>query len=241
MKELKIKSIEKIEHSSMNYDIEVEDNNNFFANNILVHNSSISIGIIPKYPNGFIASRNLIKSFKVKKHVGRRNKTLLENLMFWTKPDLNLYKEVDNDDDFIKYGKPYLEELKKLETNVILRGELNGGKMKGSGNKNNPASKEETNIKFFGIDYFDSEKKRAIRVEQDMLGNILIQYNLIQNNVKFEMPKIVFNDTFFNKEELEKTCNDYFKENMIEGIVIRSTEDAKFSCKFMNPEYDSKK
>jgi len=38
MKELKILKIEKISSSSKRYDITVEDNNNFFANDILVHN-----------------------------------------------------------------------------------------------------------------------------------------------------------------------------------------------------------
>ena len=35
-------------------------------------------------------------------------------------------------------------------------------------------------------------------------------------------------------------CNNYFKTNMIEGIVVR-TLDSKFSAKIMNLEYDSKK
>jgi len=35
-------------------------------------------------------------------------------------------------------------------------------------------------------------------------------------------------------------CEEYFSNNMIEGIVIRSL-DGKFSAKCMNLEYDSKK
>ncbi len=35
----KIKSIKKINCNSKRYDITVEDNHNFFANNILMHNS----------------------------------------------------------------------------------------------------------------------------------------------------------------------------------------------------------
>lgn len=38
MKQLKIKNISKIEHNSKRYDISVADNNNLFANNILIHN-----------------------------------------------------------------------------------------------------------------------------------------------------------------------------------------------------------
>jgi RNA ligase (TIGR02306 family) len=43
MKLIKIKSIKKIDLGSLRYDIETKKTHNFFANNILVHNSSITI------------------------------------------------------------------------------------------------------------------------------------------------------------------------------------------------------
>lgn len=54
---VKIKSIKKIQNNSKRYDIETDKNHNFFANGILVHNSSLSI----YYNNGQIGvcSRNL--------------------------------------------------------------------------------------------------------------------------------------------------------------------------------------
>ena len=198
-----------------------------------VDGSSITIGVTPKIPEGFICSRNLRKKLTIKKITGRRNKKWYEKLMFWTNPDLNLYTEVENDDDFVRYGKPYLDILLKDGSgNRILRGELNGGKLKGSGNKNNPASKEQPNIKFFGIDeindYGEAEKIPYIqfKFEADYLG--------------FTTVKEVFNKEFNSKEELLTECNNYFKTNMIEGIVVR-TVDSKFSAKVMNLEYDSKK
>jgi RNA ligase (TIGR02306 family) len=48
MKTVKIKSIKKIENTSMRYDIEVNNVNNFFANNILVHNSFCGITFVPE-------------------------------------------------------------------------------------------------------------------------------------------------------------------------------------------------
>ena len=198
-----------------------------------VDGSSITIGVTPKIPEGFICSRNLRKKLTIKKVTGRRTKKWYEKLMFWTNPDLNLYTEVENDDDFVRYGKPYLDILLKDGSgNRILRGELNGGKLKGSGNKNNPASKEQPNIKFFGIDeindYGEAEKIPYIqfKFEEDYLG--------------FTTVKEVFNKEFNSKEELLAECNNYFKTNMIEGIVVR-TLDSKFSAKIMNLEYDSKK
>ena len=198
-----------------------------------VDGSSITIGVTPKIPEGFICSRNLRKKLTIKKVTGRRNKKWYEKLLFWTNPDLNLYTEVENDDDFVRYGKPYLDILLKNGSgNRILRGELNGGKLKGSGNKNNPASKEQPNIKLFGIDkvneYNEAEKipYRQFKLEADYLG--------------FTTVKEVFNKEFNSKEELLTECNNYFKTNMIEGIVVR-TLDSKFSAKVMNLEYDSKK
>ena len=44
----------------------------------------------------------------------------------------------------------------------------------------------------------------------------------------------------FKKEEQLIECNNYFKDNMIEGIVVR-TLDSKFSAKIMNLAYDEKK
>ena len=198
-----------------------------------VDGSSITIGVTPKIPKGFICSRNLRKKLTIKKVTGRRTKKWCEKLMFWTNPDLNLYTEVENDDDFVRYGKPYLDILLKDGSgNRILRGELNGGKLKGSGNKNNPASKEQANIKIFGLDkineYGEAEKVPYLlfKTECEKAGIPLV--------------KEVFNKEFNSKEELLTECNNYFKTNMIEGIVVR-TVDSKFSAKIMNLEYDSKK
>ena len=198
-----------------------------------VDGSSITIGITPKIPEGFICSRNLRKKLTIKKVTGRRNKKWYEKLLFWTNPDLNLYTEVENDDDFVRYGKPYLDLLiNSGETNLIFRGELNGGKLKGSGNKNNPASKEQPNIKIFGLDkineYGEAEKVPYLlfKTECEKAGVPLV--------------KEVFNKEFNSKEELLAECNNYFKTNMIEGIVVR-TLDSKFSAKVMNLHYDSMK
>ena len=198
-----------------------------------IDGSSITIGITPKIPEGFICSRNLRKKLTIKKVTGRRNKKWYEKLLFWTNPDLNLYTEVQNDDDFVRYGKPYLDLLiNSGETNLIFRGELNGGKLKGSGNKNHPSSKEPANIKFFGMGKVD------INNNAYKLTNEQFKYNSLLLNLP--TVKEVFNKEFNSKEELLNECNSYFKTNMIEGIVVR-TLDSKFSAKVMNLHYDSMK
>lgn len=200
-----------------------------------VDGSSITIGVTPKIPEGFICSRNLRKKLKINKVVGRRKQSVWEMIKSWfgVKTDLNLYEEVQNDDDFVKFGIEYLNMLKSTgDTNLIFRGELNGGKLKGSGNKNNPASKLPANIKFFGVDVTD-ELGNAIRLPHS-------NFKSICNLLDFPMVDEVFHKEFSSKEELLLECNNYFKNNMIEGIVVR-TPDGKFSAKVMNLEYDSKK
>jgi hypothetical protein len=196
-----------------------------------VDGSSITIGV--KNGKGFICSRNQQLDLMVKKHVGRREKTLLEKLMFWTNPDLNLYKEVENDSDFVVYGKSYLDKLlANGESETVFRGELNGSHLKGSGNKYNPASKEQPNIKFFGVDYIENGVARKV------------SYNEFKATCKsYNLPtcKEVFNKEFNSRQEIEYECNNYFKDNMVEGIVLRTFDDTRLSTKFMNLEYDSKK
>jgi hypothetical protein len=209
-----------------------------------IDGSSITIGVTPSIPEGFICSRNLRKRLTVKKVVGKRKPKWWERIcIFFDKVrvknnkspmiDLNIYEEVENDDDFVRYGKPYLDKIiTNGKTNLVLRGELNGGKLKGSGNKNNPASKEQANIKFFGIDVLCSDG-----IARKMY------YNAFKTSTELLMlPRVkeVFIKEFNSKEEILQECNQYFKENMIEGIVIR-TLDSKFSAKVMNLEYDSKK
>jgi hypothetical protein len=200
-----------------------------------IDGSSITIGVTPSIPEGFICSRNLRKRLIVKKVVGRRTMTIWETIKsyFGIYADLNIYGEIENDDDFVVYGKPYLDKiLTNGKTNLVLRGELNGGKLKGSGNKNNPASKEQANIKFFGIDVLCSDG-----IARKMY------YNVFKTSTELLMlPRVkeVFIKEFNSKEEILQECNQYFKENMIEGIVVR-TLDSKFSAKVMNLEYDSKK
>ena len=57
MKTFKIKSIKKIESNSKRYDIQVANNQNFFANNILVHNSLISLMYFKPRMEWIVASR----------------------------------------------------------------------------------------------------------------------------------------------------------------------------------------
>ena len=197
-----------------------------------VDGSSITIG--RKDTDEYVCSRNLVKPFVETRFSHIRELTLKErfNRFFTgTTPNLATYKEVPTTDTFVKVGKPYLDELVDYD-NFFLRGELNGASSKGSGNKNNPAAKEELNIKFFGLDYFNDEGiiVKASKENFDTFCKIN----------KLPQAKTIFNKKFTSKAALLKECDKYFKKNLIEGIVVR-TLDSKFSAKVMNLEYDSKK
>ncbi len=181
-----------------------------------------------------IASRNLGKPLTIKRVSGRRKKNLLENILFWKKPDLNIYEEVESDSDFVKYGKPYLDKLveycDEYKVNLVLQGELCGQGMKGSGNKNNPTAKEPTDIIFFNVCKYENQ---SVKLSEE-------DFDLYSNSLEFKTPKLYFDRVFNTIEELKQECETIFKTELIEGIVLRD-ENHNFSCKYMNNEYDSKK
>ena len=203
-----------------------------------VDGSSITIGVIDKYPEGFIASRNINKAFTETKIVGKRDKNLWDYLMFWKKPDLNIYETSPSDDPFVVHGKKYIGRMLELGyTNLILRGELHGAASKGSGNSKNPHAKLDPNILFFNIDKMENGIARKVNRDE---------FKRISKELHLDVVPELFNSVFNSRVEVEYVCNKVFQNykydhNMlIEGIVLNSF-DGQFSCKFMNNEYDSKK
>ena len=187
-----------------------------------------SVSISSKY----ICSRKQSISSKVNKVVSRRKRTFLEWL-FRKKPDLNIYKELDNENSFIQVGKKYQDLLVENDIHdIVLRGEANGKVFKGSGNPLNATAKEEPNIKFFGVDKIENGVTKRL------------DYNGFKEIVfLFQLPTCpeLFNEEFKSKEELVKRCEEIFDKNKnMEGVVIRNLEGT-FSAKFMNNYYDSKK
>ena len=196
--------------------------------------SSISVGWIDGKP--FIGSRNYERPIYTKKIVGQRSKTTWERFLsiFGKKIDLNIYKEEFNqEDDFVVTAFPYLEKIKTtFGNNVVLQGELIGGKSKGSGNKNNPDSWGDLRIVFFGgqiINKYNSEK---------LPPDFLMEYD------EFNTVDLIIWRVFDSPEEFENFCDNYFKSYNIEGVVVTHfgfNQKVNGSFKYLNPEYDSKK
>jgi len=207
-----------------------------------VDGSSITIW----YKNGKsgIASRKQGRPLAYNKVVGFKKPNIFQKLLNkWTKGwyrfDGRIIKYSESDDHFVTVGKPYLELLIKYcqenGKHLALRGELVGKGSKGSGNPNNPKSKEESHIELFGIDDYS---KNTVKMEYATA-------RLIAENLGMLYVKEYFQKTFETKEELFDTCQKIFneeKENgrIIEGIVLRNPT-GNFSMKLMNLEYDSRK
>lgn len=183
---------------------------------------------------GSIDDEIVICSRKIRKRVfetiitGYREKTLLEKLLFWKKPDLSIYKEKVSTDPFVKYGLPLVSNGL---TNYLIRGEISGGSLKGSGNKNNPASKRPVDIRAFGLDLVID----GIAVKQPNA-----RFEKFCKELEIPTCEKVFQKEFNSFDEIIQECNNYFKDNLIEGIVVRDLNSG-FSAKVMNLEYDSKK
>lgn len=188
-----------------------------------------------------ICSRNLELSPTKMVVIGDRKMTLWETIKTWfgKRVDTKVWEEQPNDNLFIKIGTPYLNKL--IETceitgeSIALRGELVGKESKGSGNKNNPNSTEDTHIKFYGADIFEGD----ITVQMDEED-----FNDVISDLRFERCHKYFQRKFRYKSEIIRLCENIFKEEsskgrIIEGIVLRSPDNS-FSAKYMNLEYDSK-
>lgn len=185
-----------------------------------------SISISSKY----ICTRNRTVKRYIKIPKGKRKRTFWEMITF-QKPDLTIYETIENNkSNFIKIGKQYQDLLISLKADeYVLRGELVGkGIRKSSVNLN---SKEELNIKFYGIDIIEHGITKKLCFDEFMYKAGILNIPTV---------KVLFEDEFKSKEELIETCEKIFEENKnMEGIVIRDSED--FSAKYMNNYYDSKK
>lgn len=195
-----------------------------------------SITLYCKNGKAGIASRNLDKPLSYPQIIGKRKPSIVEKIkrFFGFKTDLFIYEIIESDSDFVKYGKQYLKPLQDycdfIGFDVALRGELNGSHLKGSGNSKNPARLEKPNIKFYGLDIYNDQ---TVKAPESEFINACEAMGLVPC-------KLVFDRIFESRIDLENECNLYFKDNMIEGIVVR-TPDHNTSAKVMNPEYDAKK
>ena len=122
-KKIKIKSIEVVGNSSKLYDIEVKDNNNFYANGILVHNCQSATFTGKMIPNDFpIIGKLLFKKFKF--IVCSRNLTTNDkgNLYWKIAKKYNLEQILKENPTLKNYHYNYLEMwefCEKYKLNIV--------------------------------------------------------------------------------------------------------------------------
>lgn len=150
----------------------------------------------------------------------------------------NLELKLDCNNQYVNAVNQYnlIEKLslfcKEWNTELALRGELVGVTQK---KKNNPDSNGISKIIFFGLD--DISKGFAERIPS--LGSDLASLYTIGELFNLETTPIIKTGVMSWEEILEYATN-YFKDNLVEGIVIRTTSSNKLSCKLINPNYDIK-
>lgn len=115
-KKVKIKKIEEVQNTSLLYDIKVKDNNNFYANGILVHNcqsATFTGQMIPKY-DGWLGK--IIRSKKYQFVVCSRNLTTNDkNSLYW------------------RIAKKYnIEKILKENPDLTIQGEQGDTKVQGN-------------------------------------------------------------------------------------------------------------
>lgn len=192
------------------------------------------------YKNGKsgICSRNLSKPVNELYVSGYREPTMWEKIkiFFLFTVDLKIWRVRESTNDFVRIGLPYLKKLeeycKQYNTNLVLRGELSGQGLNGSGNKNNRLRAANQDIRFFGLDSYGTTAKRY---SDDTFREVATALNL-------PVCQLAFDRIFESREDLINTVQEYFSQNKnLEGVVIRTGESSEISAKVINLHYDSLK
>lgn len=229
---------EKVDGSSMTVYVKKDENNEFIGG---ICSRTMEKKLEQKLLSGYIDEPNNLQYKKYyNKETGERGWFNEETNTFITESNTEILNkltpiEKEVDDTFVKLGKPVLDKLltycKETDSQITIRSEICGEGLKGSGNKNNPHSKLKQQVYAYGIDDYSTGVCKRIT-------NSLF-YELCEK-LSLQTTKLVFFKTFHNVEEIRNECESYFKENLIEGLVLRN-ETGNFSCKYMNNLYDSQK
>lgn len=160
----------------------------------------------------------------------------VENFEAITKEVKDSWVELAKSSGLLERGLAYCQEH-GLE--LAFRGEIVGQGLKGSGNKVNPDASEKQKLVLFGIDDLSEGYSKRINYSsphnlRDVAKELGIEYTPA-HIAKFSTYEALceYCDGIFAKEKSEG--------RIIEGVVVRTMYSNALSCKYMNPEYDSKK
>lgn len=228
----RICSIKKVENNSKRYDIEIESNNNFFANNVLVHNCQVLQPLLDKYKD--------TKCYYTEKLDGSSLTAYYMKEFGVCSRNVDLRK--DKDDRFWRTALEHdLENKFKYyfkDKYIAMQGELIGIGVQG-----NKYQLTNNDIYFFNV-FFIKEHRYGNLEELEEICNMLgektvpvLDRNYILTN---DIPSLV---------ELSKGYSVLNKKTLREGIVIRPYNEIydtdfrdklvanRVSFKSVNPEF----
>lgn len=202
---MRIKNIKKIENESKRYDIQVEDNHNFYANGLLVHNSWCCIGVVPESEASEDAGRFIITS------KGLSSKGLAFKL-----------NEENEQNLYVRAARKYdlFEKLSDREGYFYVLGEVFGHNV-----QDLQYGADESEIMFRSFDIYVGDPKRGSE------GRFLDEYELVETleDLGINRVPLLYRGPF--DEEAMLSYTDGYEtisgseSHIREGVVVRPTEE----------------
>lgn len=243
MKQIKIKSISKIEHGSKRYDISVADNNNLFANNILIHNCQNIPHVLEQFKDKevYVTEKVDYCSGSFTGKIISNNFPIIGKLLPKKYKFIVCSRNLTNNDKNSVYWKVVqkynLESILKQNPTLTIQGECGDTKVQG----NKYGITEPTMWVFNIIDH-----ERNYHYDMNEIHNFCIKYNLqhvpslylSDKSLNVSYPLSFFGSTVQELVEFSKgksTLADIPRE----GIVVRCIENGKklLSFKVINPDF----
>ena len=229
-KKVKIKSIEVVENNSKLYDIEVKDNNNFYANGILVHNcqsATFTGKMVPRFPGIF--SKLPFKKYQFV--VCSRN--------FTTNDKSSLYWKIAE-----KYN---IEKILKENPTLTIQGEQGDTKVQG----NKYGITEPTMWVFNIIDHEKNYHYNRCDMEAfcDKYNLQIVPKIIIHRELQNKPVTIAYKGLLKHLGSTVQELVEFSKGKSVintnverEGIVVRCIENGKklLSFKIINPNFELK-
>lgn len=238
MKQLKIKNISKIEHNSKRYDISVADNNNLFANNILIHNCQNIPQVLEQFKDKEVYVTEKIDYQSgtwtgkiIQRFDGKLGKILPKKYQFVV-CSRNLINNNKNSLYWQIANKYNIEKLlsKKEYNSITIQGEQGSPQIQGNKYRLNTTKMWVFNVINHDTNYFynydeltkfceDNRLERVPLVKKCKLSDL---GSTVQELVEFSKGKSLINPS------IER-----------EGVVIRCVENGKklLSFKVINPDF----
>ena len=236
MKQVKIKSISKIEHTSKRYDISVADNNNLFANDILIHNCQNIPHVLEQFKD---------EKVYITEKIDGQSATFTGKMLSNTTPIIGKFLPkkfkfivcsrnlINNDKNSLywKIAQKYnIEEILRKNPTLTIQGEQGDTKIQG-----NKYKIKEPRLWVFNIidhvrDYHYNFSEMLEFCNQNGLETVpyLGQYKLF--DIGTTVDELV---------EKSKGYSEITNGIIREGVVIRCVQQGRkiFSVKVLNPEF----